>query len=151
MPPPRAKDYLQKPQHKAWEASLVSSCWSGLNKKTLKTYSPLLLSSVVPPPPQVKVNPYWQRYHVFRGRIQRFLRWDTSFLRANFCGTTRHHASFQIGKGPTVLPSYDIYELYQRPTWQNNPKGRVVARMPCHQQKVNKNSLIWLKTCSTRG
>lgn len=33
-------------------------------------------------------------------------------------------------KKPTVLPSYEIYESQQQPTWHYDPKSTVVALIP---------------------
>lgn len=37
---------------------------------------------------------------------------------------------FKIWKQPTVLHSYDAYEL-QGKSWSNGPKNAVVAPVPC--------------------
>jgi hypothetical protein len=63
--------------------------------------------------------------------------WGTSFY-----DNIRHHASIQVGRQPTALPSYDACEP-QWPAWHDSFRGAIVAYMPV----VNSLFLNRFKTC----
>ena len=55
---------------------------------------------------------------------------NTSSLRNSFCGTRRHHESFQRLE-TTSPPSYNAHEPHQWPAWHKNPKCAQVTPVLC--------------------
>lgn len=129
---PRAKDHITRNPLPDMKSPLMS-CWPGLSKRlpnhsvcfyfpwsSIKRWKVSLLIKTLC---TSKIGPKGPRVGIDLN--------DTS-LSTIFHGGRRSHVTSQRtgGRQPTVLPNYDVHELYHQPAWHYSPLDAVMTYVP---------------------
>lgn len=117
---PKDKDHLTKTNKQNRHEKPSRELLIRANQEMSQLYRLLILSLVS----------LWRHQHSDTEPRHLFTRTDpnSSSLWTRF--SWNHEVTMEVskrGKQPTILPSYDAYELNQWPLWQNEPKGAVLV------------------------